>query len=63
MFLPPAQLPRVFVEVLAVDRPQDVNADSRALKQRVEGRYRQWVADGMLPVAGRAARSCHEQTR
>ena len=51
MFLPPARLPRVFVEVLAVDRPQDVAADSRALKQRVETRYQQWVADGMPPVA------------
>ena len=51
MFLPPPRLPRVFVEVLAVDRPQDVGADSRALKQRVEGRYKQWVADGMPPVA------------
>lgn len=51
MFLPPPRLPRVFVEVLAVDRPQEVGADSRVLKQRVEGRYKQWVADGMPPVA------------
>ncbi|MBL8738776.1 MAG: 1-acyl-sn-glycerol-3-phosphate acyltransferase [Planctomycetes bacterium] len=51
MFLPPPRLPRVFVEVLAVDRPQDVDTDSRALKQRVEARYEQWVADGMPPVA------------
>ena len=51
MFLPPPTLPRVFVDVLAVDRPSDVDADSRALKQRVEARYEQWVADGMPPMA------------
>jgi len=51
MFLPPPTLPRVFVEVLAVDRPHEVAGDSRALKQRVEARYQQWVADGMPPIA------------
>lgn len=51
MFLPPPMLPRVFVEVLAVDRPQDFAGDSRALKKRVEARYQQWVADGMPPIA------------
>lgn len=50
MFLPPAQLPRVFVEVLAVDHPGAHGGDSRALKQQVERRYEQWVADGMPPV-------------
>jgi 1-acyl-sn-glycerol-3-phosphate acyltransferase len=53
---PPARLPIVEVAQLAVDRPGDCGGDSRALKQRVEQRYRAWVAAGMPSLlAARAA--------
>ncbi|MBK8096267.1 MAG: 1-acyl-sn-glycerol-3-phosphate acyltransferase [Planctomycetes bacterium] len=54
---PPARLPRVFVERLAIDRPDDFANDSRVLARRVEERYQAWVAAGMPPVA-----ATHEQT-
>lgn len=50
LLLPPPNLPRVFVEVLAIDDPAAAANDSRALKDRVEGRYQQWVAGGMPAV-------------
>jgi 1-acyl-sn-glycerol-3-phosphate acyltransferase len=49
---PPPRLPRVSVEVLAIDAPPNLGTDSRALKERVEGRYKAWVADGMPSLAG-----------
>ena len=56
MFRPPARLPRIFVEQLAVDLPDEVDRDSRVLKQRAEARYRDWVAEGMPPIpAARAS--------
>jgi 1-acyl-sn-glycerol-3-phosphate acyltransferase len=51
LFRPPARLPRMFVELLAVDLPGDVAQDSRRLRDRVERRYQQWVAAGMPPLA------------
>jgi 1-acyl-sn-glycerol-3-phosphate acyltransferase len=52
---PPARLPRYHAEVLAIDLP--AGADSQTLRDRVEGRYRQWVAGGMPPVTGSAGTS------
>lgn len=48
---PPARMPRLFMERLAVDDPASCGGDSRALRERVESRYRRWVADGMPKVA------------
>lgn len=48
---PPARLPRLTVEILAIDDPAAVGSDSRTLKEQVEGRYRAWVASGMPPLA------------
>lgn len=58
---PPARLPRLSMQVLAIDFP-DAGADSRLLKRRAEARYRRWLADGMPApaapeVAGAAAAS------
>lgn len=50
LYRPPARLPRLTVAVLAVDLPSAVDDDSRALKERVDARYRAWVAAGMPPV-------------
>ena len=46
MFSPPHPIPRLRLSVLAIDHPQDVGGDSRALREKVEGRFRDWVASG-----------------
>jgi 1-acyl-sn-glycerol-3-phosphate acyltransferase len=51
LYRPPARLPRLRIETLALDLPGSFNADSRALRERVEARYRRWLADGMPPLA------------
>lgn len=48
---PPARMPRLFMERLAIDDPASGGGDSRVLRERVESRYRQWVQDGMRPIA------------
>jgi 1-acyl-sn-glycerol-3-phosphate acyltransferase len=55
LFRPPARLPRMFMERLAIDDPASCGGDSRVLRERIEGRYRQWVADGMPPIAAAIA--------
>ncbi|MFY9344917.1 MAG: lysophospholipid acyltransferase family protein [Planctomycetota bacterium] len=57
LLLPPPTLPRVSVAILAIDEPAAFGDDSKALKERVEGRYKAWVADGMPPLAASAATS------
>ena len=47
LYRPPARLPRLRVQQLAVDLPRECGGDSRALRERVEARYRRWLADGM----------------
>ena len=39
---PPHPAPKVTLEVLAVDEPSSFGTDSRALRQRVEERFRAW---------------------
>jgi 1-acyl-sn-glycerol-3-phosphate acyltransferase len=55
---PPARLPKLQMRKLAIDLPGDFGNDSRLLREKVEQRYRAWVAAGMpaLPV-GEATRS------
>ena len=48
---PPSRMPRLFMERLAIDDPASCGGDSRVLRERVERRYRQWIADGMPQVA------------
>jgi 1-acyl-sn-glycerol-3-phosphate acyltransferase len=44
---PPARLPRLEMQVMAIDLPADHGGDSRVLLEAVERRYRDWVAAGM----------------
>ncbi|HEX6812140.1 MAG TPA: lysophospholipid acyltransferase family protein [Planctomycetota bacterium] len=53
LFRPPARMPRLFMERLAVDDPESCGGDSRVLRERVESRYRKWIADGMPAIAAK----------
>lgn len=55
LFRPPARLPRLFMERLAIDDPASCGGDSRVLRERIESRYRQWVADGMPAIVASSA--------
>ncbi|MBL8723606.1 MAG: 1-acyl-sn-glycerol-3-phosphate acyltransferase [Planctomycetes bacterium] len=46
LYRPPARQPRLVVETLAVDRPEQVGGDSRRLRDLVEGRFRAAVGSG-----------------
>ena len=47
LYRPPAALPRLRIEQLAVELPSASGGDSRTLRERVEARYRRWLGDGM----------------
>lgn len=53
LFRPPPRTPHMKIEVLAVDQPDSLGSDSRALCKRAEQRYRAWLRK----VAGETTRS------
>jgi len=61
VFRPPHPMPRLRLDVLAVDDPAGVGGDSRALRERVENRYRSWLRD-LVPVRGAAYDAAAEDT-
>ena len=48
-------MPRLFMERLAIDEPASCGGDSRVLRERVESRYRRWMADGTPQIAAASA--------
>ncbi|MFO1076610.1 MAG: lysophospholipid acyltransferase family protein [Planctomycetota bacterium] len=45
LFRPPHPTPVLRLGLLATDAPKDVGHDSKALRERVESRYRDWLAE------------------
>lgn len=43
LFRPPHPTPRLRIGALATDAPKDVGHDSKVLRERVEGRYTEWL--------------------
>ncbi len=45
LFRPPSRTPVLRLQLLAIDDPASFGDDSRALRERVEARFREWVGD------------------
>jgi 1-acyl-sn-glycerol-3-phosphate acyltransferase len=50
---PPDPTARLRLAVLAIDHPRELDFDSRALRDRIEGRYRDWAAARRLAAPER----------